>query len=87
MLEKGKKKILPTMFIAFFTSLMSSKLTVRCTNLLGFSSTPDAPLRGVFVSSKNNIVATNKTESTKVFQIILNTVHMAKNNPQNPPEK
>ena len=74
------------MLSAFLTSFMSSKLTVRWTNFLVFSSTPGEPLIGVFVSFKKTMVATNTNISTKVFQINLNPDQTAINNHQNPPE-
>lgn len=57
-----------TMFMAFFTNFMSSKLTVRWMILRGFNSTPGGPLRGVSVSLKNEAVATNINTSTTVCQ-------------------
>lgn len=72
-----------TIPIAFFTCFMWSKLTVRCTKRLAVSSTPGAPLIGVFVSCKNTSVAINSIISTKVFHISVIPDQIANMNHQN----
>lgn len=72
--------------MAFLTSFISSKLIVLCTNHLGLSSTPGAPLSGVLVSLKKALVAMNITTSTNVLHITCNTNQMYDTNLMNLPE-
>ena len=74
------------MSMAFLTSFISSKLIVLCTNHLGLSSTPGAPLSGVLVSLKKALVAMNITTSTNVLHITCNTNQMYDTNLMNLPE-
>ena len=69
--------------VAFLTNFIWSRLIVRCTNRLVLSSTPFEPLRGVLVSFKNRIVATNTITSTNVFHINVTANQITDNNHKN----
>ena len=57
-----------TTFIAFFTALISAKLTLLLTKRLGLFSTPSEPFNGVSVSLRNSTVNTNIITATREFQ-------------------
>ena len=58
--------------MAFFTNLMSLKLSILWTNLLGVCSMPIPPFKGFLLSFKHIVVAKSNITCTKVLRNTLN---------------